>query len=423
MSGFTETSLEKKLADLNNSATSIQQLSMWLLHHRKHFQAIVRTWFKELVKTSKDRKLTFMYLANDAVQNAKKKHPEYVKEFGVHMKKVFEHLVSANFDEKTKGSIGRLIKIWRERQIFDEKRQIDVENVWKHGAAGDATNPKKRRTKSPGTPPDPPPQKQPKKEGTNNGKTPPKEPKSPIKSPPSAERNAKPLTERLSESQLDLEPEDGLAEDLLDDDVTTLSPNQFENVAPSPNSKTSDRDGKLFSRKIRDLVFSTLSSPKVGSPGSGDPPEPEELIKALQELENSASSDAHVREKIAKLPPEVSEVAHLARLENSQEGHKLLRQVEDATQLLDGYNERLQAELTDRKKVGKMVAEFLSAQKDLLAQAEERLEVYRDKLDKINSVKDELKSHIAALPDLSQLPNVTDGLAPLPSAGDLFTIR
>ena len=29
--------------------------------------------------------------------------------------------------------------------------------------------------------------------------------------------------------------------------------------------------------------------------GSGDPPEPEELITALQELENAASSDAEVR--------------------------------------------------------------------------------------------------------------------------------
>jgi len=422
MSGFTETALEKKLADLNNSATSIQQLSLWLLHHRKHFQAIVRNWYKELCKTTKERKLTFMYLANDAVQNAKKKHPEYVKEFGVHMKKVFEHLVAMNFDEKTCGSIGRLIKIWRERQIFDEKRQIDVEKVWKDGT-GEGANPKKRRTKSPGTPPDPPP-KQPKKEA-KGPKTPPKEPNSPIKTPPSTERNSKPLTERLSESQLDLEPEDGISSAIFDDDVTTLSPNEFENEAPSPLSNATDRAGKLFNMKIRDLVFSTLSPNKVGSPGDGggDPPEPEELIKALQELENSASSDAHVREKIAKLPPEVSEVAHLARLESSQEGQKLLRQVEDATQLLDGYNERLQAELTDRKKVGKMVAEFLSAQNDLLAQAEERLEVYRDKLDKINSVKDELKSHIAALPDLSQLPNVTDGLAPLPSAGDLFTIR
>ena len=49
----------------------------------------------------------------------------------------------------------------------------------------------------------------------------------------------------------------------------------------------------------------TLSPRQGGSPGSGDPPEPEELIAALQDLENSASSDAVVREKIAKLPPEV----------------------------------------------------------------------------------------------------------------------
>lgn len=42
------------------------------------------------------------------------------------------------------------------------------------------------------------------------------------------------------------------------------------------------------------LIFRTL----------GDPPEPEELIKALLSLENSASSDANIRERIANLPPE-----------------------------------------------------------------------------------------------------------------------
>ena len=66
---------------------------------------------------------------------------------------------------------------------------------------------------------------------------------------------------------------------------------------------------------------------------------------------------------------------------------------------MDDYNARLQEELKDRKKVGNMVSEFLSAQKDLLAQAEERLELYLDKLEKIHQVKDELKSHIASLPD------------------------
>jgi len=41
------------------------------------------------------------------------------------------------------------------------------------------------------------------------------------------------------------------------------------------------------------------------------------LICLLQELENSASSDAIVREKIASLPPEVSEIALLSKLEGS----------------------------------------------------------------------------------------------------------
>ena len=94
-----------------------------------------------------------------------------------------------------------------------------------------------------------------------------------------------------------------------------------------------------------------MSPRQGGSPGSGDPPEPEELIKALQELENSASSDATVREKIAKLPPAVSEQAKLSAITTSQEAEVLGVQVEEASHLLDNYNLRLQEELKDRKKV------------------------------------------------------------------------
>ena len=95
-------------------------------------------------------------------------------------------------------------------------------------------------------------------------------------------------------------------------------------------------------------------------------------------------------------------------------------QIKEATELLNDYNDRLQQELKDRKKVGKMIVHFLSAQNSLLSKAEENLELYRDKLDKLNNIKDDLKSHIQSLPDLTQLPDVTGGLAPLPSAGDLF---
>lgn len=51
------------------------------------------------------------------------------------------------------------------------------------------------------------------------------------------------------------------------------------------------------------------------------------MIRALIELENSASSDAVVREQIANLPPEVSEVAMLSKLEDKEQAAKLAAQV------------------------------------------------------------------------------------------------
>ena len=53
------------------------------------------------------------------------------------------------------------------------------------------------------------------------------------------------------------------------------------------------------------------------------------------------------------------------------------------------------------------------------------LQEYQSKLEKSTAVREELKSHIASLPDLSSFPltgsSSTEGLAPLPSVGDLFS--
>ncbi|KAL3244766.1 hypothetical protein MRX96_018573 [Rhipicephalus microplus] len=68
-----------------------------------------------------------------------------------------------------------------------------------------------------------------------------------------------------------------------------------------------------------------------------------------------------------------------------------------------------------------MLASFTFHQRELMALAEEKLEEHRDKLHKVTHVRNELKSHLQNLPDLTLLPSVTGGLAPLPSAGDLFS--
>lgn len=48
---------------------------------------------------------------------------------------------------------------------------------------------------------------------------------------------------------------------------------------------------------------------------------------------------------------------------------------------------------------------------------------YNAKLAKVKDVQKEIRNHLNNLPDLTQLPDVTGGLAPLPSAGDLFNIH
>ncbi|KAM4891377.1 regulation of nuclear pre-mRNA domain-containing protein 1B isoform 3-T3 [Sylvia borin] len=163
-------------------------------------------------------------------------------------------------------------------------------------------------------------------------------------------------------------------------------------------------------------------------PGSYSPQDPsagplltEDLIKALQDLENAASGDATVRQKIASLPQEVQDVSLLEKITDKEAAERLSKTVDEACLLLAEYNGRLAAELEDRRQLARMLIEYTQNQKDVLTEKEKKLEEYKQKLARVTQVRKELKSHIQSLPDLSLLPNVTGGLAPLPSAGDLFS--
>jgi len=56
------------------------------------------------------------------------------------------------------------------------------------------------------------------------------------------------------------------------------------------------------------------------------------------------------------------------------EGEELLRKVNDAVALLTDYNTRLVCEMEDRKKVSSMLHDFIQSQRDLIDQAEQRLQ-------------------------------------------------
>lgn len=340
MAGFTESALVKKLVDLNASQQSIQTLSLWLIHHRKHHPVIVKVWFKEMCKVKDSRKLMFMYLANDVIQNSKKKGPEFGKEFGLMLPKAFEHM--KGFDDKTRDRLNRLLQIWEERGVYDKSQIHEFKTAFNSAIDN---------KKEPGTPP-------------------------------------------LKKKKLDVE----------------------KTKKEKKERKKSETEVEVDGTKELHVTL----SPRT--PG-GDPPETEELIKALMDLENTASSDAGVRERIASLPPEVSEVSLLANLADRAAADELSVAVNEAAALLADYNGRLQAEMEDRRRLLAMLKDYTLAQKQLLQQAQTTLEDYKEKLKKVCSVRAEVKSHISNLPDLTQLPDVTGGLAPLPSAGDLFSMH
>jgi regulator of Ty1 transposition protein 103 len=98
---FSEAGFERKLVELRESQKEIQTVSSYCIHHRAHHKMMVKVWYRNLKQLSTDRKLCAMYLANDVVQNGRKKGPEFAREFGTVMRRVFEHLATMNFDEKT----------------------------------------------------------------------------------------------------------------------------------------------------------------------------------------------------------------------------------------------------------------------------------------------------------------------------------
>lgn len=83
-----------------------------------------------LILAQEHRKLTFVYLANDVIQNSRKKGGEFGKSFAPILKKTFEHVARIP-DEKTKSCILRILKIWEDRTIYEVNLIKDFESSYR----------------------------------------------------------------------------------------------------------------------------------------------------------------------------------------------------------------------------------------------------------------------------------------------------
>ncbi|KAK1316917.1 hypothetical protein QJS10_CPA05g00668 [Acorus calamus] len=119
-SSFSTQVLSEKLTKLNNSQQSIETLSNWCIFHRKKARQVVETWEKLFNSSQKDKRVSFLYLANDILQNSRRKGSEFVNEFWKVLPGTLRS-VSEDGDENGKNVVARLVDIWEQRKVFGSR--------------------------------------------------------------------------------------------------------------------------------------------------------------------------------------------------------------------------------------------------------------------------------------------------------------
>lgn len=356
---FSEALFVKKLTEMNQTQQSIQTLSLWLIHYRKAAKTIVQVWQTQLIQIKIKKKLQYLYLANDVIQTSRKKGPEFIKAFGGVLITAFSH-VAKHADEKTLGSINRMLNIWKERRIYDSSYVDNIKKAVQNAAKVKASSSKTSKASS------------------------------------SSSSSTKKKSKRSA-------PVENFDENKTLGDLTLK-------MGDSPPKKT--RLHELINQKDEDDYLTVIPSTT--------PPSAEELIKALGRLENSASSDADIRTKIHQLPTELQDVAGLDKITDRKYAMKLTKMVNEAVEMVSAYTSRLDQELNDRRHAARLLQDFARIQAEVMVDVEAGLVKYGDKLAKYDKMSQELSNHIKNLPDFTILQSVTPGLGSLPSAADLF---
>ncbi|KAG0613179.1 hypothetical protein M758_6G083000 [Ceratodon purpureus] len=119
---FTGATLAEKLNKLNPSQQSIETLSHWCIFHRKKAKEIVDTWASKFHAAPKEKRVPFLYLANDILQNSRRKGPEFVNAFWTVLPAVLRDVLDTG-DETVRNSAYRLVNIWEERRVFGSRGQ------------------------------------------------------------------------------------------------------------------------------------------------------------------------------------------------------------------------------------------------------------------------------------------------------------
>ncbi|KAI3462035.1 hypothetical protein Pfo_018698 [Paulownia fortunei] len=102
--------------------TLIVALSHWCIFHRSKAELVVATWDKQFHSSEMVQKVPLLYLANDILQNSKRKGNEFVTEFWKVLPSALKEVVNKG-DDRGKNVVSRLVGIWEERRVFGSHAQ------------------------------------------------------------------------------------------------------------------------------------------------------------------------------------------------------------------------------------------------------------------------------------------------------------
>ncbi|TSL82602.1 Regulation of nuclear pre-mRNA domain-containing protein 2 [Bagarius yarrelli] len=113
-----EASLDRRFQGVSNTMESIQSLSSWCLENKKQHRVVVRYWMKWLKKSDANHRLNLFYLANDVIQNCKRKNAIIYRGTFAEILPGAALLVR---DAKVRKSVERIFNIWQERSVYPEE--------------------------------------------------------------------------------------------------------------------------------------------------------------------------------------------------------------------------------------------------------------------------------------------------------------
>ncbi|EDW03393.1 uncharacterized protein LOC6562345 isoform X2 [Drosophila grimshawi] len=122
---FDEELFETRLEALKDTQECIQHMSNWCLQHRFNHKKIIQCWLNVFKRVRVDHRLVLFYLANDVIQYSKRKHYEFVECWAT----ALQRATTMVRDERVKGKILRIFKIWEQREIYNEEFLSDLSGL------------------------------------------------------------------------------------------------------------------------------------------------------------------------------------------------------------------------------------------------------------------------------------------------------